>query len=238
MAFPTLLELKEQVRRAADIENDGNHISDAEIVDYLNDSISALWAVLIDGTNGTFFAKNAPVLVKLGTNSYQLPNDFLRLVDMAVYTGGTYLRGRRADPQEYAQLTTQTWKGYAYTRYFLQWNVEQGRAELFIFPEPQNTEDIAVRYVPRAPVLSVDADELKLPSDWSLWAVYDSAIRCMIKNEDDPSLIMAEREKRERRIKDDIRAMGIATVKRIRDVSYWEEGNTRFTLPVINFRNS
>lgn len=235
MATPTLTELISRVRQKADMENDGNFISDAEITHLLNDSIKMLWSILIDGTDGSLFSKNAPVLLKIGDNAYQLPNDFYKLVDVAIYTGGTYLRAVQTDPQNYSQLTVQNYNGVSFTQYILQYNAAQGRFELSIFPAPNETDDIAVRYIPTAPSLSVGTDELALPSDWHMWAVLDSAIQCLNKEESDPSALMGERQRREERIKDDIRSMGVARVKRIRKIGNPDAATSRFLLPSINF---
>jgi len=235
MAFPTLSELITRVRQKADMENDGNFISDTEITHLLNDSIAMLWSTLIDGTNGSLFSTNAPVLPKIGDNAYQLPNDFYKLVDVAIFTGGTYLRSIEADPQSYAQLTVQNYNGVAFTQHLLQYNQAQGRFELSVFPAPAVTANIAVRYIPKAPALSVSTDELRLPSDWHMWAVLDAAIQCLIKEESDPSAQMAERDRREQRIKDDIRSMGVTRVKRIRKLGDEDARTSRFLLPSINF---
>ena len=212
----TLDELTLTVRRKADIENAGLHVSDAEIAEYLNSSIAMLWSLLIDGTDGTLFAKVSPNLLKTGTNAYQLPGDFFKLVELSVDYGNRFYPASEADPQEYGILLRRP-NGHAWsTKYFFQFNVEQGWFELFVFPEPRETDDLFVRYIPTAPVLSLGTDELKFPSNWDEWVVFDSAIQCVNKEESDPTPLMEEREKRERRLKDDIRSMAPATVGTIR----------------------
>jgi hypothetical protein len=233
MANPTLGELITLVRQKADMENDGNFISDSEITHLFNDSLALLWAFLNDGTNGSLFSKNSPVLLKIGPQAYQLPNDFYQLLDVALFTGGTYIRSTEADPQAYMQLTTLNNANIYSPQHILQYNHEQGRFELSFFPAPTTTANIAVRYVPQAQVLSVSTDALNLPSNWHMWAVLDSAIQCLIKEESDPSAQMAEREKREERIKDEIRSMGISQIKTIRKIRRFPFD--RFALPPINF---
>ena len=100
-----------------------------------------------------------------------------------------------------------------------------------MFPAPP-VDELVVRYIPDAPQLEVDTDQLMLPADWTRWAVYDVAIKCNIKEESDPSPVMMEREKIERRIINDIKSQSVAQVKTIRDVIAWEEGG-RFTPPSI-----
>ena len=219
------------------MEDDGNFIPDSEVDDYINDAIDLLYSILVDGTDGTLFAKNAPILNKIGDNAYQLPGDFHQLVDVAVFVGHTYIRSIQADPQDYAQLTTQNYNGQAYTRHFLQWNVEQNRAELFIFPAPSQTQDIAVRYIPTPPVLELDSDELGFPSFFYQWVVLDTAVQMANKEESNTEALLFERDKVEKRIRDHIRSMTPTRVKTIRNVSRWDERNSRFALPTINYRS-
>jgi hypothetical protein len=228
----TLLELRTMVRRRADMQDDGNFISDTEVDEYINDSIAVLYSLLTDGTNGTLFAKNATVLPKLGDNCYQLPGDFSQLIDISIHTGGTYIRSIEADPQDYAQYTEELTNPTLYTsRYFLQWNVEQDRFEIYIFPAPNNANDIACRYIPEPPQLSLDSDTLNLPTFWYQWVVFDAAIQCLNKEESDPSALMAERDKVEKRVRDHIRSMGVSTVKTIRKPRM----DYRHRLPPINY---
>ena len=233
--FKTLTQLIEMVRFKADIQNDGNHVSDDEITIYINDSIATLHSLLVDGTDGTLFAKNAGNLVKIGDYAWQLPSDFSQLVDVSVYTGGQYVRSIQADPQAYAALTQVNANGwYSRTQHFLQWNIEQGRAELFLFPSVNvEANDIAVRYIAEPPQLSLLTDTLNFPTFWYLWVVYNAAIQCSVKEESNPQPLMAERERVEKRIRDHIRNMTPTRVKHIRKV----DQSFGFGLPTVNFRS-
>jgi hypothetical protein len=214
------------VRQKADIENSGNHIPDTEVDEYINDSIRFLHSLLVDGTDGQLFAKNAGVLTKLGTYSYQLPSDFSQLVSVDIRSGSWYIRSTEADPQDYAQLTDYDNTGwYTPRRHFLRWNVEQGRAELFIFPEPTATADVAVQYIPDAPTISLDSDTLKWPDFWYQWVVLDAAVSASIKEESVVQPLQMEREKVERRIRDHIRSMSVTEVSTIRKPSWGTRGS-------------
>jgi hypothetical protein len=232
MAFKTLAQLREYTRQRADVENDGRHTDDAEVDALINASVEFLHSMLVDGTDGTLFAKNASGLTKLGDNSYQLPSDFSQLVSLDIKSGGVYLRSQQADPQDYAQLTLNSYGGQNFYNHLLRWNTAQGRGELFIFPAPTNTIDIAVQYIPEPPVLSTDSDTLNWPTFWYQWVVLDAAIQISIKEESDPSALLGERNKVEKRIRDHIRSMTPTRIKQIRRVKrgYYD----RFRLPPIN----
>lgn len=215
----TLSTIREQVRAKSDIQNDGNHITDAEIDGYIADGIRQLHSLLVDGTDGQLFAKNAGGLTKLGTHSYQLPSDFSQLVSVDVRSGSRYIRSIAADPQEYAQLSDlENYGNHMPRRHFLRWSLAQGRGELFIFPEPDATIDVAVQYVPSAPTLSADSDVLTWPDFWHQWVVFDAAIQCTNKGENfgASQALSAERATIERRIRDHIRSMSVTRIKTIR----------------------
>ena len=219
----TLSTIREQVRAKADIQNDGNHISDSEVDGFINDSIRLLHSLLVDGTDGQLFAKNAPVLAKLGTHSYQLPSDFSQLVSVDIRVQNWYVRSVAADPQDYAQLSDQEDYGnWTPRRHFLRWNLEQARGELFIFPTPTATSDVAVQYIPSAPQLSLDSDTLEWPDFWHQWVVFDAAIQCVNKSDEGMkgNALQIERDRVEKRIRDHIRSMSVTRIKTIRPWSY------------------
>lgn len=219
------------------MEDDGNFISSDEVRDYVNASIQTFWDFLVGEDGGSLFATVAPTLSKIGDNAYQLPSDYYRLIDVSVKTTSQYLRAIQADEQEYAQLLTQTYNGIAYTRYYLHWNVAQDRFEIFLFPAPDNTDDILVRYIPNAPELSLDSDTLNLPNSWVDWVVLDVAIKMLTKEESSTEALEYQKQQLEARILDAINEMNKTSVKRIRDISYFEDrprGSwSRF--PLINY---
>jgi hypothetical protein len=215
----TLSTLRTEVRRKADIETDGNHITDAEVDAYVQDSIRTLHSLLVDGTDGQLFAKNAPVLNQIGTRSFQLPADFSQLVSVDIRVSNWYVRSIEADPQEYAQLTDlEDYGNWTPRRHLLRWNLEEGRGELFIFPTPTSASAVAVQYIPEAPTLSLDSDTLNWPDFWNQWVVLDAAIQCANKEEsfNATNALMLERDKTEKRIRDHIRSMSVSEVKTIR----------------------
>lgn len=231
--MPTRANVRDQIRRVADIETDGNHITDTEINEDLNSSLAALWAILVDASNGSLFSKLSPQLIQVGDNSFRVPVDFLRLVSVDIKRSGTFINSTEADAQRYVQLLQYAARNLTSSQHYLQWNQKQQWYELFIFPAPE-LADLVVRYIPTAPSFSLDTDNILLPADWVRWSVYDVGIKCNIKEETDPSPLMIERDKIEKRIINDIKSQSVAQVKTIRDVSEWENGG-RFRLPPINY---
>ena len=100
----TRTDIRNQIRRVADIENDGNHITNDEINEDLNSSLSALWAILVDASNGSLFSMVAPEIIDLRRQLVPDSRDFLRLVSVDVKRGRTYIHSIEADVQRYTHL--------------------------------------------------------------------------------------------------------------------------------------
>lgn len=204
------------------MEDDGNFVSSTEAREYINASIQSFWDLLIGEDSGSLFAKLATTLPQVGTNRYTLPSDFYRLIDVSVKSSTRYYRATQADPQEYAQLLSRTDNNETYSRYFLRWDVENDRFELDLFPGSAPSQ-LQVRYIPQAPILSLDSDTLNLPDSWCEWIMWDVAIRMLMKEESDISFQEATKARLEVRILDAINEINKTGIKKIRDVVDWEE---------------
>jgi hypothetical protein len=130
--FVTLTDAITRTRQRADMENSG-FCSDSEITHYFNDEIADLYAKMVNVDDGKLFATVSPTLVQVGDNAYQLPVDFMRLVDVNIYTGARWVPAYEADSQNYFELLTRSYDSDYDVRYYLSLNNVQGRYELFIF---------------------------------------------------------------------------------------------------------
>jgi hypothetical protein len=196
----------------------GTFVSDSEITHYLNDEIDDLYAKMVNIDDGALFATVSPTLTQIGDNSYQLPNDFMRLVDVAIYTGGRWVPSYPSDVQDYLPLLTRTYTGDYDVQYFLKLNVDQGRYELFLFPEKE-VANIGVRYIPEHPHLTVGTDTLKWPSSWHTVPVLGAAAKCLAKEESEFAHLELEKQRAEARVLKDIRSQKVSEVETLRDIA-------------------
>lgn len=227
--FVTLTELIQRTRQRADMEN-GTFVSDDEITHYLNDEIFDLYAKMVNVESGKLFGTVSPTLTQIGDNAYQLPSDFMRLVDVNVHTGSRWVPAYEADEQEYLQLHTRQYTGDYDVRYYLYLNQTQGRYELFVFPA-KSVDNIGVRYIPEAPRLSLGSDTLKWPSNWHEPVVAASAAKCLIKEESDPTGVLMDAEKGTARVLKDIRSQSVAVVDTLRSLAGRNRRRRRGNLP-------
>lgn len=228
----TLTELILRARQRADMENDP-FIGDDEWTHMINDEIADVYAQMVNVNDGELFATIAPTLTKIGDNSYQLPSDFMRLVDVNVYTGNRWVPIFQADVQDYYQLLSSTFTGDYGVEYFLHLNLDQDRYELFIFPE-KDVNNIGVRYIQEAPILSLGPDTLNWPSNWHEAVAAGAAAKALIKEESDPSGQVFDRDAAVKRILKDVRTQKVAEIKTIRDMTNRTARRRRFRLPRLH----
>jgi hypothetical protein len=197
---------------------DDKFVSDDEVTHFLNDEIQKLYSEMLNIDEGQLFATVSPTLTQIGANAYQLPSDFLRLVDVNVFTGSRWVPVYEGDAQDYLPLLTRTYSGRYDVQYYLKLNVAQGRYELFVFPA-QDTDNIGVRYIQEHPVLSVGPDTLKWPSSWHRVPVLGAAIKCLVKEESDPSGLLLEYDRAQAQVLKDIRSQKVAEVQTLRQIA-------------------
>lgn len=225
----TFQKIEERIRERADMEN-GNFVSTDEIRYHVNNEINDLYAKMVNVEEGQLFTTVSPTLVQIGNNAYQLPSDFMRLVDVNIYAGARWVPAYEADTQDYLQLLTRQYQGNFDVQYFLKLNQQQGRYELFLFPAKEPAS-IGVRYIPAAPQLTLDSDTLKWPSNWVEPVITAVAAKCLLKEESEATHLLMETDRATARVLKDIRAQKVAEIKTLRDVAGRNRRRRRFILP-------
>ena len=215
MVVKTLAELRTDVRRRVEMEDDGNFVSDAELNDYINESVHDLYDTIIDAGGARLFTISAPTLTSVGTNSFSLPYDFYRLVSVDVLVGGRYYEAKPADIKDYANLT-QCPPTEQFTEYYLQKEFVSGDTFLFTFPSLSTTQ-IALRYIPLPAPLLADEDTVSFNNNWLQLVVTDAAIKCLDKEETDNSALVFRRQMAMQRVIDSVNDIDIAHTRTIRD---------------------
>ena len=215
--FVTLTDAITRTRERANQEN-STFCSDAEITHYLNDEITDLYAKMVNVDDGKLFGAMSPTLTQIGNNAYQLPSDFMRLVDVNIYTGARWVPAYEADPQNYLELKTRTYDSDHDVRYYLSLNNTQGRYELFVFPA-KDVANIGVRYIQEAPRLSLGTDTLKWPSNWHEPCIIGAASKCLQKEESEFQHLEILKGQAVGRVLKDIRSQSVSEVKTLRQIA-------------------
>jgi len=195
MATFTESDLRTRARRRADMEN-STFVSDAEIQDYLNSSISELHDFMVKSYEDYFVSEqtyNAP----LATGGANLPDDFYKALGVDYESGGI----------------TSTLKAYSFTErnvYNTPYAVIDRLAEpmykiegtkIKLIPGNSQSGTITLYYVPLATQFSVSVTEIEnvIPG-YEEYVVVATAIRMLMKEESDVSALERERQQLASRI--------------------------------------
>ena len=165
-------ELRDRVRQRADVVSD-NHCTDAEINDLLNEGISEHWDLLVSCAPPDYYASSSSISVSAGTEAYSLPADFYRLRAVQVREGSDEYRP--IGPLQDADIQ----------RYRI----------------PNASATVRVRYITTATKLDDDNDTFDGVNGWEELVVLYAAIDILSKRGQDPSFLIAKRDRFVERIK-------------------------------------
>lgn len=185
MATVTLATLRSRVRERADLVN-SNFVTDTStsLDAFINASLDELYDVLATKFSNPYFVASTALTTVAGTSSYALPSDFYKLLGVDLPFNGTSTplkefnfadRGRYQLASSVGQLPSYRLEG----------------SNLRLYPVPASVLAGTLWYVPTRPQLSLSTDSVAYPNGWEEYAVIDAAIKCMAKEETDPSALFA-----------------------------------------------
>ena len=209
----TLSYLKEQVRARADQQN-SLFINDTELLGYINGSASALYDMLVEAAEDYYVDKVVIPIVQ-GTNEYDLPEDFYKVLGVDYYVNSKPVPMSRfnfRDRHLYNYLDARP----EIVRYAI-WG-----QQLVFKPMAPNIASVNLWYVPRITLLVNDADTLDGVNGWEEFIILDAAIKCMVKEESDPTVLVNQLNAVKDRIK---------TMSKDRD-----QGEPRTTTDIVGSR--
>src|SRR5689334_5732180 len=86
MRTRTLAQLRDDVRARADMRN-STFITDADINEYINQSIAVLYGKLVGVKGQDYFEKSSSFTTTQGSTLYNLPSDFWQLISVEIQDG-------------------------------------------------------------------------------------------------------------------------------------------------------
>lgn len=216
----TLTQLIADVRDRTDTEN-SQHVTDTQITRYLNQSIAALYALIVEQDESDFVLQNTFTAIAGAESSTiektpgvaTLPYKILA-VDVIDANGLSYpvprfMYGERGF------LDTQDGTWGVLQRVHYQW---RETSSLYWSPPWESPTLIRVTYVPSPADLVLGSDTYDGRAGWEEWVTLDASIRVLLKEESDASDFVRERATVEARILRQITARDRANPKRVRDV--------------------
>jgi hypothetical protein len=195
MATYTESDLRTRARRRADMEN-STFVTDDEIRDYLNSSISELHDMMVKSYED-YFVSEQTYTIPLATGGGSLPDDFYKALGVDYNSGGI----------------TSTLKAYSFTErnvYNTPYAVIDRLAEpmykiegnkIKVIPTNSQSGTITLYYVPSPAQFSSTVSEIEnvIPG-FEEYIVVATAIRMLMKEESDVSTLERERQQLASRI--------------------------------------
>ena len=180
----TLLTMRTRVRQRTDLESATARHSDAEINDNINESISELYDILRGAFGQSYYRAVYTFTTTNGVATYALPSDFLALVSVDIYMGGS-TSGARYSATPYMESERNQYLGMYGT-----WNSFGCPAQYHLFgnniafiPNPSQGVLVSVNYVPTPTKLVLDGDTFDGIAGWEEFVVLDAAIKSLLKDD-------------------------------------------------------
>jgi hypothetical protein len=215
----TLGQLRTWARQRANQEQ-GQFISDSEANGYVNLAAAELYDLLI-AAYPDYFSKTSDISIIAGTEAYSLPSDFYKLlgVDYLLDTQGNAVSLKPyqiAERNRFMFAPSFQAFGLNYLRYHIQ---AQG---MNFKPTPAASGTVRLIYIPAFSDLSSDSDTFDTVDAWHEYIILDAAIKMLLKEESDASVLLVQKEAMKRRIEELAHSRDIGTADRVTDVTQSE----------------
>lgn len=206
----TLAQLRTLSQQRSNLEN-SLFVTDAEWNQYINDSIKELYDLLVTLYGNDYYATSVTFSTDGSTYLYELPNGtnysaadpFYKILglDLALVPTQTdsFVTIRTfsfADRNRFAVPNFQSFYGVTNLRYRLL------GTKLWLTPIPASGQTLKLWYVPRCADLTDDDDTFDGFSGWTEYVVIDAAVKAMIKQELDISMLELQKQQMIKRIND------------------------------------
>jgi hypothetical protein len=194
----TLLELKNRARQRSDMES-SEFVSDTELVGYINSSLAELYDLLVAAYGEDYFIDEFDITTASNTAAYDLPDDFYKLkgVDAKINTSDWFtVRPFNFNERNRNQDVAWGLTAGPNIRYRLL------DAQIKFSPVPEGIYSVKLWYVPLAPILAADDDTFNDLNQYAEYVIIDAAIKMLIKEESDVSVLMNQKMAMKRRLEE------------------------------------
>lgn len=182
----TLQNMLTLLRQRTNMENN-QFVTDAELTSYLNNSLCLLDGLLISKYNDY---KISSVTLTTTTDELTLPTDFLKMRGLDVIVDNQYIT---VQPFSFKQRNKNSLQA-VFTPYSLEYRL-QGRVVKLMPAANAPSYSYRLWYTPDYIPLSATTDSLESYMDnqaWYEYAIVDSAIKVLAKQDLDPSVFIAQ----------------------------------------------
>lgn len=203
----TLLELRTRIRQLTDTEND-NHITDAELTEWVNKGIRVLAGKVIEA-DPDFYITDTTLTTVAGTTEYDFTDgtafsptaaNFRSIRGVDFPTGGLTYRLKSYPYNERTRRLAYTTSGFGLPRYRVARNDTDGSGARLLFDIDPGANTYTVHYLPVPTELSADGDLLDGVMGFDDYVIAYAAARVRRKSDEDPSMELADMARVEKQI--------------------------------------
>lgn len=173
MSAVTLAQLRQRALDYADMT--GSDFPDkSRVADYINAGLSELYDLLVNNYADEYVRRDTTFSVTSSSESYALPADFYKAIALYHQVSSRRHKIERWQPTEISGART----------------------------APLSSGTVEMWYVPQPPTLASDKERIpvSIPTGWADFVALHAAVRLLIREESDPSALMAERDRQKARI--------------------------------------
>ena len=199
----TLAQLRTDALRKADFQNVDTYVDiglTGEVTDYVNESIAALWDILIASGGHEWYISSDDVTTDIDSPVIGLPTDFYILKGIDLVEGDVI---RSLTPFMWGERDKYT-RGLVVAEggrpaQYRVGGVVSGATGVYtpvvtILPTPQSAYTLRVWYIPHAPVLNADTDVWDGFNGWEEYVTTDVALKLLEKEQNPISEALAVRK--------------------------------------------
>lgn len=201
----TLSQLRTGSRQRADMEN-SDFISDTELNGYINSEIAELHDLLIGAYDSDYNVRSVTFSTAANDGEYDLPNGtlyssapaFYKLRGVDIQNGNKWITLKPFNFNERNRSSDLSLGlvGGPNVRYRLL------GSSLMFAPAPDGIYTVKLWYIPVATKLTADADTLDDLNQYSEYVMVGAAIKMLLKEESDVTVLMAQKMALAQRIKE------------------------------------
>lgn len=223
-AVRSLADLQTEIRQRCDQEGT-TFVADAtELANWINQSAAALFDLILDYAGQEAFLTRDDLSIVAGTDTYDLPTDFYRLVGVDVLFDGRWKALDRGGFIDRNRWQDAGWTSPRDTRYMLRGRTTAGVQQIMFIPEPTGAFDVRVWYLPLATTITTGtppedpAVSLVSFNGWDEWIVCDVCAKVLEKEESASRPFLQRRAETQLRIIAAAKQLDSGEPLRMRDV--------------------
>lgn len=208
----TLTQLIEKVRERAD-QQTSNFITDSELTGYINSSYAELYDILVSRFED-YYCQVTPFSIASG-NTCAVPSDMYKVRGIDMENGGDWTTVYPFNFIERNRVASRTRMalGKLGVNYRLMGNT------IYFVPEDRAPGNYKIWYIPKYSPLSSGTDTLSNVLDFEEYIIVDAAIKCMVKEESDPTILLMMKAQLKQRIEAMASNRDAGSPERIGDVN-------------------